>query len=103
MGTLFDAQEAEEEAIARVGANAPEDWVMRARQATQHVAGSRFDFTTDHVWDVLGDDKPHEPRALGAVLKNLAREGIIRQTGEYRKSDRVENHRRPVAVWRTVL
>jgi len=103
MGTLFDAEEAKERAISIAGDNAPGGWVERAREAVRSVAMSRFDFTTDHVWDVLGEDRPPEPRALGSVLKQLAREGRIRQTGEYRKSDRVENHRRPVAVWRVSL
>ena len=103
MGTLFEAEEEKNRAISVVGAHAPADWMTRAREAVRVVAMSRFDFTTDHVWEVLGEDRPPEPRALGSVLKQLAREGRIRQTGEYRKSDRVENHRRPVAVWRVSL
>jgi hypothetical protein len=103
MATLFDAMEARDEAIARVEAHAPEGWVQRARETVTLVARSRFDFTTDQVWDALGDDRPHEPRALGAVMKAMARDGAIRATGEYRKSSRVDCHARPVAVWRVVL
>ena len=100
--TLFDAEEARDEAIARAEAGAG-DWVGRARDAVQLVALARFDFTTDDVWDALGGDRPQEPRALGAVMKQLAGEGKIRATGEYRKSSRVDCHARPVAVWRVVL
>ena len=99
MSTLFDAEEARDEALARVAAGAG-DWVGRAREAVRSVALSRFDFTTDHVWEVLGDDRPAEPRALGSVMKAMAGEGLIWSTGEYRKSGRVESHARPVAVWR---
>ena len=102
MGTLFDGEDARDEAIARVEASAG-DWIQRARDAATMVASARFDFTTDDVWDALGDDRPKEPRALGAVMKQLATEGRIRATGEYRKSHRADCHARPVAVWRVVL
>jgi len=103
MGTLFDAEEARDEAIARVEAHAPEGWLQRAHDKVQLVALARFDFTTDQVWDALGEDRPAEPRALGAVMKAMARDGKIRATGEYRKSSRVDCHARPVAVWRVCL
>jgi hypothetical protein len=102
MTTLFDAEEARDEALARVAQGAG-DWVQRARDAVQLVALARFDFTTDHVWDALGEDRPAEPRALGSVMKAMASEGKIRATGEYRKSVRVDCHARPVAVWRVCL
>ena len=103
MGTLFDAMDARDQAIAQVEAHAPERWLQRAHDTVQLVALARFDFTTDHVWDALGEDRPPEPRALGAVMKGMARDGLIRATGEYRKSVRVDCHARPVAVWRVCL
>jgi len=103
MSTLFDAMEARDEAIARVEAHAPEGWVRRARDTVNLIALSRFDFTTDHVWEALGEDRPSEPRALGSVMKGMAHEGLIRATGEYRKSVRTDCHARPLAVWRVCL
>jgi hypothetical protein len=103
MATLFDAEEARDEAIERVGNAAPRDWMDDAKSAAMLVALARFDFTTDDVWKALGDAAPPEPRAMGAVMKSLAAEGRIRATGEYRKSVRVECHARPVAVWRVCL
>jgi hypothetical protein len=102
MSTLFDAEEARDEALGRVERGAG-DWFQRARDTVQLVALARFDFTTDEVWDALGEDRPKEPRALGAVMKAMAGEGKIRATGEYRKSVRVDCHARPVAVWRVCL
>lgn len=103
MATLFDAEEARDQAVARVEAHAPEGWSERAQDTVRLIAVSRFDFTTDHVWEALGEDRPPEPRALGAVMKKMAHEGTIRATGEYRKSHRMDCHARPVAVWRWVL
>jgi hypothetical protein len=102
MSTLFDAEEARDEALARAAFGAG-DWIGRARVAVERVAVTRFDFTSDEVWDLLGEDRPDEPRALGSVMKAMARDGLIRQTGQYRKSGRVDCHARPVAVWRIVL
>lgn len=102
MATLFDAQEAQDEALERAERGAG-GWIQRARDTVKLIALARFDFTTDEVWDALGEDRPDEPRALGAVMKAMARDGIIRATGEYRKSGRVDCHARPVAVWRVVL
>lgn len=103
MSTLFDAEEARDEAVRRVERHAPGAWIQAARDATVLVSLARFDFTTDDVWAALGDRTPPEPRAMGAVMKALAGEGRIRATGEYRKSVRVECHARPVAVWRICL
>ena len=103
MGTLFDAEQVRDEAIARVAAHAPEGWVQRARDTVNLIALSRFDFTTDQVWEALGEDRPPEPRALGSVMKAMAHEEVIRATGEYRKSVRSDCHARPVAVWRLCL
>jgi hypothetical protein len=103
MSTLFDAQEARDVAIRQVEAAAPGEWMRRARDAALLVSLARFDFTTDDVWTALDGLEPPEPRAMGAVMKGLAAEGLIRATGEYRKSVRVECHARPVAVWRMVL
>jgi hypothetical protein len=103
MSTLFDAEEARDAAIRQVQAAAPGVWMRRARDAALLVSLARFDFTTDDVWTALEGLEPPEPRAMGAVMKGLASEGLIRATGEYRKSRRVECHARPVAVWRMVL
>lgn len=102
MSTLFDAEEARDAALQQVAAGAGR-WMDRARPVVLQVAEGRFDFTTDDVWYALGDDRPREPRALGALMRSLAKDGAIRATGEYRKSVRVDCHARPVAVWRKVL
>lgn len=100
MNTLFDALKARDEAIAQVGGAAPSSWMDDAKAAVMHVALHTKDFTTDDVWELLGDSTPPEPRAMGAVIKSLSSAGKIVATGGYRKSVRVECHARPVAVWR---
>lgn len=98
------AQVAKIEAIERVGANAPSEWMRKAMEVTRGLAQAKPQgFSSDDVWFVLdacGYGSPPEPRALGAVFQNLARERIIVKTGEYRDSERVECHNRPIPVWR---
>ena len=104
-GDLFSqAQAAKAEAIERVEANAPQAWLAKASQVTLDIARvNPQGFTSDAIWwilDACGYGNPPEPRALGAVFQALAREGLIEKTGEYRDSERSENHARPVCVWR---
>lgn len=100
--TLFDeAGKARDEAVARVEANAQPDWLETARRIVLAISAGG-EFTTDDVWTGLASASvaTHEPRALGAVLRRLAKEGHIVKTGQYRPSTRKECHARPVPVWR---
>lgn len=102
--TLFDeAGQARDEALARVEAHAAPDWMTACRAVVLRVAAGH-EFTTDHVWAwlLVNEAKTHEPRAMGAVLRQLAREGVIVKTGVYRPSKRRECHARPIPVWRRV-
>jgi hypothetical protein len=99
------AEQAADEAIARVGSNADPGWVRSALDAVRSIALTRSRFTTDDVWELLerrGVQATHEPRALGAVIRMASKKGIIRSTGEYVKSKRVECHSRPVMVWEAI-
>ena len=89
------------EAVARVERNADSEWLLWAERAVVEAAADNR-FTTDDVWHLLDAwrvEAPHEPRALGAVMRRMARVGVIRSTGEYVKSERVECHGRPIVVW----
>lgn len=86
-------------AIARAGANADPGFVGEARVAIKRamMAGT---FTTDDVWRELDvRHQTHERRALGAVMKQLQREGEIAPTQMFVPSNRPECHRRPIRVW----
>lgn len=103
---LFDylaASEAKEKAIDRAASGASPEWVTSVSGIIRAFDGEFF--TTDDVWRVCqeqGVEEPREPRALGAVMRDLAREGVIVATRDYRPSVRVACHSRPVRVWRRV-
>ena len=107
---LFDAakgEAAKEEAITRVEAHASRAWLDEAwwaLQAERLFAISHFiqSITTDEVWQALhraGVHDPHEPRAMGPVMRRAVKEGLLRPTSTFRPSAMPQNHRRPVRVY----
>jgi hypothetical protein len=93
--SLFDVTQ---DAVDRCGDNADQVWLDAAEAAVLHVARMRPTWTTDDVWPLL--DGCREPRALGAVLRRLSKQGVIVKTGEWRESVRESRHNAPVTVWR---
>ena len=99
---IISAQDAADEAIARVGVNADPKWLNAAHGIITELAFDKQRFTSDDVWAMLdktGVPNPHEPRALGAVLKQVAKEGLIHATDDWVPSRRAVAHARPVRVW----
>lgn len=87
--------------IDQVEEHADQEWLIMATGIVKTLAAGGFPFTTDRVWSMLEriPVATHEPRALGAVMRKLARQGVIRTTGEYVKTQRREAHSRPIPVW----
>ena len=101
---LFTAAEAADEAIARADDHAAPDWRTEALAAGRRAAARLDLLTSDDVRREIGDRADtHEPRALGAIMRALATEGVIASTDRYAKSGRVEAHDRPMRLWRSLL
>lgn len=101
--TLTEAEQARDEAIARVEQHTKLTWRVEAEQVIADLASGPEDFTSDDVWrelDARGVSLPHDNRALGAVMRSMARRQWIEKTGEYRPSERASTHASPKAVWR---
>lgn len=96
-------ESAKERALDAVAAHADPQWLAAARAAVDWASRQWHAFSSDDVWERLDAEQvpaPAEARALGAVMQQCAREKLIMATGEWTKSRRAENHRRPVRVWR---
>lgn len=93
-----------DKAVALAGSHANPDWNREAEATVSILCKRGQDFTTDDVWQLMEQTglTTREPRALGAIIRKLAKDRLIYQTGGYRKSLRKECHRRPLAVWRPV-
>lgn len=102
------ADELRDEAIARVEAHARKVWLDAARDAMEEVAAIRGQgglFTTDPVWALLdkrGVPSPHEPRAMGPVVKGAVTDGLMEFTGGFTTSTIPRGHRRPVRIYRVL-
>lgn len=93
---------AKEEAISRVEANASRAWLDIAYVCVVGLCRWRSEITTDDVWlDLFGRDvpDPHEPRAMGPVMRKAVTRGHLRPTSTFRPSAMPQNHRRPVRVY----
>jgi len=93
------------EAIDRAGNHADPDWKMEAQLALEAVIATYDYFTTDDVWQLLDErdvHSTHEPRAMGALIREQQRLRRITPTGRYKKSSRIECHKRPVMIWETL-
>ena len=101
--SLEDALAARDAAIDQVEAHADAEWKRHALEAVARLARERRRFTTDDVWAVMGKVGTHEPRAMGAVMRQAFRLGLVRGTEDYVKSKRVACHGRPLRVWESTL
>tara|TARA_Y100001973_G_C5197440_1_gene335231 strand:+ start:923 stop:2716 length:1794 start_codon:yes stop_codon:yes gene_type:complete len=97
------------EAAERVqeGREVPPDWQVGglAEQMIEDVVVTKWEFTTDDIWERLEDEiaqgnlqEPNERRILGAVMQRLASNGII-QTTDFNKPSTRRNAA-PIRVWR---
>jgi hypothetical protein len=102
--TKHDIESQTQIAIDFAGAFANEDWYNQAEVSVQRLIQRGIFFTTDDVWELLKDSgyTTPEPRALGSVMRQFAKDKQIIPTGSFRKSLRPECHSRPLAVWRPV-
>jgi hypothetical protein len=106
-GDLLDlaaAMSARDEAVTRVGDHADPDWVEQTLDVIYCLAVAQAEITTDDVWATVGEvAATHEPRALGAVMRQAARLGYVRASDRYIPSARPACHARPVRVWESLL
>jgi hypothetical protein len=94
--TLFDEVEA---ILDEVEANAAPEWVGEADKLIRNmVPGTRF--IGEQVVEMLNKRgvQTHDTRALGPILRRLAREHVIVKTPEFRPAK--TSHGAPKAVWK---
>lgn len=99
------ARQARDCAIQQADHHADQRWKQAALETVRRLAEQLDEFTTDEIWAVLDglNVDTHEPRALGAVIRQASRKGWITKTGRTRQSQRPECHARDIAIWRSEL
>jgi hypothetical protein len=97
---LAAAERQRDEAIAQAEANADVEWRDTALRFLRRYAEAHTTVFVDDLW-AAGMPRPREARALGAVMKRAAREGLIENTGSGRPSIASNLAMKP--VWRSLV
>ncbi len=96
-----------DESMAQVEAHADDAWKLAAWDALVRSVGialarPKAEFTTDLVWWCLNDAgavPAREPRALGPVMKQAQRQGLISFTGRVSHTARPQAHKGMNKIW----
>lgn len=93
-----------EDALVQVEADAAPEWKDVAWGVLQDLCSTGMPWTTDHFWLCMRQQHPtvttHEPRALGALMRRLIKDGHAAKTGTFGESIRPEAHRAIVFYYR---
>ena len=97
--TPSEGSQARDRAMRAVEQNTDPEWSNVAEQVLRDMAASGEPFITDWLWPVLEQAGVvcHDNRALGPIVRRLAKQGVIRKTGVYVPSTR--RHMTPVPEW----
>jgi hypothetical protein len=101
-GTAMLEREKErgETSQAHVMGAAAESWKSYCLALIRDVARLNNRFTSDVVMLAM-QQKPHDPRALGPLMKVAQKMGYIRPLNEYKPS--VRRHATPLRVWESLI
>jgi hypothetical protein len=90
-----------DEAIERVGEHAAPLFKVVARDALERVARRRPEFIVDAIWAELGQLAPntHDKRAMGNVVIQAARDGVIENGALLQRSAQRQCHGNMRTVW----
>lgn len=93
------AEAARADGIDRADRHADPAWLAEAEAALRLMAELHREFIIDDVWAAVGLRRPHESRAMGAVVVRAKRDGLIEPTDRTRPSN--SSNRSPMRVWRS--
>lgn len=88
-------------AIKRAEQAADEEWRYRALDALYHLALGNSEVIANDLWQHV--EKPREPRATGALMKQAAKRGWIAPTDRFVTVPSITRHAAPVRVWRSLI
>lgn len=96
-------REERDEGRKRVYDNAPDDWKLAAYNVGMSVARDAAEVTPDDMWEVLDQHwtRPRDSRALGQVMLELSRSGVLEATGRVIHTSQPSRHSGQAAVWRS--
>lgn len=91
------------DALERVERHADREWFAAALKLGELLAFEKERWTTDDLWSAIEDTYPdlctHDNRAMGAVMRKLKYQNVIRPSTLYVQSTRMSRHQAPIRVW----
>lgn len=105
LALVLDGEANKADGMSRAWDAANSDWKAAATAIVQHLAETQAEFTADQVWAELDDlgFTTREHRAMGAVMRAAAVDGLIVKTDRVTPTSRPCANRRPVAIWQSLL
>lgn len=99
---LLDIINERDKAIDLVEANASHNWKNVAYVTALAIAVRQRTLVSEDVWEHMPEGTyTHEPRAMGAIMRQLRKDNIIVPTGEYTISKSPLGHGRPSHIWKS--
>ena len=91
-------------AIEEAYAAANEKWKENAEKRLYYLAKRRLFFTSEDILSYLDAKgiKTRNNSALGAIMRNAARNGIIEPAG-YETAVRASRHKAPIRKWKSTI
>ena len=68
-------------------------------EAIENLRDLPMDVSADTILPDISKYGFTDPRVMGPIMRRLTKAGAIQVTGQYRKSRRLGNHRKPIAIY----
>jgi hypothetical protein len=100
-----DGEEEKRKGMARAQRAADRKWWICMLESGKLVALQKTKFTSGDVVDRARYPRAttSEQRAVGPVMRTMAKLGYCRPTASWSKSVQRQNHRRPMMLWQSLI
>jgi hypothetical protein len=102
-----EAEAAKKAAMEQSEGGASPEWLALMAELVITAARLYRTFTSDEVFDLYderdGAPTTHDSRAFGPVMRSAAKAGVCRKTNIVTNSRRASNHKRPIAIWESLI
>jgi hypothetical protein len=104
---MTDGSDGKREGMDRAERHADPYWWSCMLESGREVALRMAYFNTDNVVRHCREHHPnattHEPRAIGPLMRELARLGVCERTADTADSTQAQNHKRPMRTWWSLI
>lgn len=74
-------------------------WHVAAHRIMTDLAATGLPFTADDFRELMGDNQPHHPNAIGSFFRVCRKDGLIKPTGLFVDARTPSRHRAAIRQW----